>query len=219
MNRDFKGIWIPKEVWLCKDLTLMEKIFLIEIDSLDNQQNCFASNAYFSEFFDISKGRCTQIIKSLEAKGFISIQLEREKKVITKRLIRVVKKLNTPLSKTKQGYLENDQDNNTSINNTVIEGDNSPTPIKRFKKPTIQEIIEYKLEKQFLSDPQAFIDYHDSRGWVVGRSPMKDWKGAFRRWESNEKKWSKENANKQSATERRSDYASSIYDYAKATNF
>jgi len=219
MNRDFKGIWIPKEIWLTKDLTLMEKLFLIEIDSLDNQQNCFASNAYFAEFFDISKGRCTQIIKSLESKGFIHIQLEREKKVITKRLIRVVKKLNTPIAKTKQGYLENDEDNNTYINNTVIGGDDSPTPITRFKKPTIQEVIEYKLEKQFLSDPQAFIDYHDSRGWVVGRSPMKDWKGAFRRWEANEKKWSKDNADKRSNAQRRVDYAASIYDYKKATNF
>jgi len=34
MNRDFKGVWIPKEVWINKDLTWMEKLFLVEIDSL-----------------------------------------------------------------------------------------------------------------------------------------------------------------------------------------
>jgi hypothetical protein len=181
-ERDFKGIWIPREIWLTSELTLLEKIFLVEIDSLDNDQNCYASNAYFAEFFGISKGRCTQIIKSLEAKGFIQIQLIRDKNVIKKRVIKVVRKLNTPIAKTKQGYLENAEDNN-------------------------------------ISEPQAFIDYHESRGWVVGRSPMKDWKSAFRRWETNQKKWSKENANKQSSSERRSAYASNLYDYSKATNF
>jgi hypothetical protein len=119
-ERDFKGIWIPREIWLTSELTLLEKIFLVEIDSLDNEQNCYASNAYFAEFFGVSKGRCTQIIKSLEAKGFIHIQLIRDKNVITKRVLRVVRKLNTPLAKTKQGYLENAEGNNTYLNNTDI---------------------------------------------------------------------------------------------------
>lgn len=214
-ERDFKGIWIPREIWLASELTLLEKIFLVEIDSLDNEQNCYASNAYFAEFFGISKGRCTQIIKSLEAKGFIQIQLIRDKNVITKRVLRVVNKLNTPLAKTKQGYLENAEGNNTYLNNTDIGG----KPPKRFTKPSLAQVTEYKNQNQYISDPQAFLDYHESRGWVVGRSPMKDWKGAFRRWETNEKKWSKENANKQSSSERRSDYASTLYDYRKATNF
>ncbi len=117
-TRGFKGVWIPARVWLNKDLTIMEKLFLVEIDSLDNSQGCFASNAHFSEFFDISKGRCTQIIKQLEAKKLIKIKLIRDKKLITKRVIKVVNKLNTPSEKTKQGYLENDEGSNTSINNT-----------------------------------------------------------------------------------------------------
>ena len=214
-QRDFKGIWIPCEIWLASELTLLEKIFLVEIDSLDNEQNCYASNAYFADFFGISKGRCTQIIKSLEAKGFIQIQLIRDKNVIKKRVIRVVRKLNTPIAKTKQGYLENAEDNNTYLNNTDIGG----KPPKRFTKPSLAQITEYKNQNQYISDPQAFLDYHESRGWVVGRSPMKDWKSAYRRWETNQKKWSKENANKQSSSERRSDYASNLYDYSKATNF
>lgn len=118
VERAFKGIWIPKEIWLDKDLTVLEKIFLVEIDSLDNKDGCWASNKYFSEFFGVTKGRCTQIIKSLESKKFITITLERDGKLITKRVIRVVNKLNTPSEKIKQGYLENDEENNTSINNT-----------------------------------------------------------------------------------------------------
>ena len=125
INRDFKGVWIPKEIWLNKDLTIMEKLFLVEIDSLDNDKGCFASNAHFAEFFGITKGRCTQIIKSLEKKRLVTIKLEREGKNVSKRIIKVVRKLNTlvsklntPLSETKHPYLENDEGSNTSNSNT-----------------------------------------------------------------------------------------------------
>ena len=36
-NRDFKGVWIPKDIWLNENLTMLEKVILIEIDSLDNE--------------------------------------------------------------------------------------------------------------------------------------------------------------------------------------
>ena len=71
MERDFKGIWIPKEVWLSNDLTLQEKVFLVEIDSLDNEEGCYASNQYFADFFGLSTTRVSLIIKSLY-KNFFS---------------------------------------------------------------------------------------------------------------------------------------------------
>ena len=126
-ERDFKGIWIPKEVWLSDALTMQEKLFYVEIDSLDNEDGCYASNSHFSEFFDISKGRCTQIIKSLEAKKLITINLEYKGKQVVRRLIRVVNKLNTPLSNSKHPYLENDEGNNTPLNNTSNNTEIVPT--------------------------------------------------------------------------------------------
>ena len=126
VSRDFKGVWIPKEIWLTKDLTLIEKLFLVEIDSLDNENHCFASNGYFSEFFDISKSRSSQIISSLVDKKFIKIDYLYEGKEIKKRIIRVLNKLNKGIKNTnggikniKGGYLENAKDNNTLINNTI----------------------------------------------------------------------------------------------------
>lgn len=79
LERDFKGIWIPKEIWLSNNLTLHEKLFLVEIDSLDNDNGCFASNAHFMDFFGLSKNRCSEIIKSLEKKGYLKIEYIREK--------------------------------------------------------------------------------------------------------------------------------------------
>ena len=72
-KRDFKGVWIPKEIWLSTDLKVMEKLILVEIDSLDNEDGCFASNEHFSKFFSLSKNRCSEIIKSLEKKGYIHL--------------------------------------------------------------------------------------------------------------------------------------------------
>lgn len=51
MQRDFKCIWITKELWILKDLSLLEKVMLSEIDSLDNENGCYATNDYFADFF------------------------------------------------------------------------------------------------------------------------------------------------------------------------
>ena len=40
-NRDFKGVWIPKEIWLRKDLNALDKMIFAEIDSLDNENRIF----------------------------------------------------------------------------------------------------------------------------------------------------------------------------------
>lgn len=79
MERDFKGIWIPREIWLSKKLTLQEKIFYVEIHSLDNSEGCYASNSYFSKFFGISIVRVSIIISKLIEKGYVSSTIISEK--------------------------------------------------------------------------------------------------------------------------------------------
>ena len=76
MQRDFKGIWIPKELCILKDLSLLEKVMLIEIDSLDNENGCYASNDYFADFFGLSKDRISKVINNLVKRGFISSELK-----------------------------------------------------------------------------------------------------------------------------------------------
>ncbi len=121
-DRDFKGVWIPKEIWLDKNLSWMEKLFITEIDSLDKERGCYASNGYFSEFFDITKSRCSQIISSLKNKGYISVQLLMNDKKVQERVVRIlnegIKNIKGGIKKTKDGYLENCESNNTLHNNT-----------------------------------------------------------------------------------------------------
>jgi len=70
-ERVFRGIWIPAEIWLKKDLTLLEKNLWAEIDSLDRQDGCYASNEYFAEFFGVSVPTVTRAIGRLLAKGYV----------------------------------------------------------------------------------------------------------------------------------------------------
>ena len=122
IERNFKGVWIPAEIWLHKDLTVMEKLFMVEIDSLDNANGCFASNAYFGDFFGLSNGRCSQIINSLHDKKLISLEYERAGKSVKKRIIKVFNKLNRGYLENYTPYLENDKDNNTSNIYTTTKG-------------------------------------------------------------------------------------------------
>lgn len=71
-NRDFKGIWIPKEIWFNSELTAIEKVLLAEIDSLDNDQHCTASNQYFADFLGCGVTTVSIGISKLEKLGYIS---------------------------------------------------------------------------------------------------------------------------------------------------
>lgn len=56
---------------------------------------------------------------------------------------------------------------------------------RRFVKPTVDEVSAYCNERGNNINPEAFYDYYEAKGWVVGKSPMKDWKAAIRQWERN----------------------------------
>ena len=73
-NRDFKGVWIPKEIWLNTDLSIIEKVLLVEIDSLDNSdRGCFASNEYLAKFVQLSESRVAHIISDLKKREYIVV--------------------------------------------------------------------------------------------------------------------------------------------------
>ena len=70
-----------------------------------------------------------------------------------------------------------------NINNNTL----SNKETGRFKKPSIEEIRSYCLEKSSRVDPEQFFNFYESNGWMVGKNHMKDWKAAVRTWEKREK--------------------------------
>lgn len=58
---------------------------------------------------------------------------------------------------------------------------------KRFVPPTVEKVREYCAERKNGIDAEAFVSFYASKGWVVGKSPMKDWQAAVRTWEQKRK--------------------------------
>jgi len=154
-KREFKGVWIPKEIWLSDDLTLQEKVFLVEIDSLNNERGCFASNKYFAKFFKLTKQRVSQVIKSLEKKEYLSITYIYKGKEISERIIKTVsskfdtyqddleevsRKFNKGINFSLKGCQENVKDNNTS--NSKDNNTNNNTLISIKPDLIIQELTQ-----------------------------------------------------------------------------
>ena len=52
-----------------------------------------------------------------------------------------------------------------------------------FKKPTIDEVKEYCESRNNGIVAEVFIDFYESKGWMIGKNKMKDWKAAVRTWE------------------------------------
>ena len=76
-----------------------------------------------------------------------------------------------------------------SVGKESIEEEASPnTRAKRFTPPTVDEVRAYCQERGNCVNPQRFVDYYSSNGWMVGKNKMKDWKAAVRTWEQKESK-------------------------------
>jgi hypothetical protein len=72
----------------------------------------------------------------------------------------------------------------------VKEKENIKENIKRkiFQAPTVEDVRKYCVERGNKVDPQSFIDFYESKGWMIGKNHMKDWKAAVRTWERSETK-------------------------------
>ena len=65
----------------------------------------------------------------------------------------------------------------------ILKAIDTPKTRKKFVKPTVEDVRQYCMERRNTVDAQSFVDFYDSKGWVVGKTPMKDWKAAVRTWE------------------------------------
>lgn len=53
---------------------------------------------------------------------------------------------------------------------------------KRFAPPTMENVSGYCREMGYCIDAERFVDFYESKGWMVGKNKMKDWKAAVRTW-------------------------------------
>lgn len=92
---------------------------------------------------------------------------------------------------TRSNATELELDREVDIERESSTGDSKESSLPKrsiFAIPGIDEIAEYcRLRKNYV-DPDRFLDYYTSNGWMVGKNKMEDWKAAIRSWERSEKK-------------------------------
>jgi hypothetical protein len=95
----------------------------------------------------------------------------------------VVNKVLTTENKVPEYNINNNipPDNNIIINNNIL----SAPPKGKFVPPAVEDVKAYCEEKGFTFDPEAFVAYYESNGWMVGKSKMKNWKAACITWQRN----------------------------------
>lgn len=76
-------------------------------------------------------------------------------------------------------------DKNRLDKNRLEESENNRKS-NRFAPPSVDDVRAYCLERGNNIDPDKFVDYYESNGWMVGKNKMKDWKATVRSWEHND---------------------------------
>ena len=155
-SRDFKGVWIPKKVWLDTRLNALEKIILTEIDSLDNgEKGCYASNEHLAEFCQCSKTKVSTAIRKLIDCGYIYVQnFDGRKRELKSRLSNFesqnIKNCNADIQNLKESNTDNNTVNNT--NNTL-----SKKERKSKSKSYDEQIAEYTQNEDLQNALKAFL--------------------------------------------------------------
>ena len=184
MGRNFKGVWIPADLYLDTNLTWTQKIILIEVDSFSkNNLDCFVSNEHLAGLIGISESGIEKAIRNLVE----SKKLVRNRTFINggnRRLLRLPTSLGCgshPHSSEVRTL--------TQVRHTITNDLNQlPKPIKG-RPNNFDEVLDYfKGLGMLLEEAQKFVDWYDSVGWKVkGGNSIKDWKACARQWKRRNK--------------------------------
>jgi hypothetical protein len=175
---------IPANVRYDTELRANAKLMYGEITALSSKYGeCTASNNYFAKLYEVDSSAISKWITQLKNKNYIEVEYETKGKEIERRIIKIIgiDKYQYVLPKEQEGYCQKNKENNTS--NNITSNKKEIYKERKFKKPTLIEVEEYCKERNNEVDPQKFIDFYESKGWLVGKSPMKDWKACIRTWE------------------------------------
>ncbi len=93
-KRDFKGVWIPKEIWLSPGLCAAEKMLWAEINSLDNDFGCVVNNDHFVKVLNLSDRQVQRYLKRLKEIGLIEVENNKFKN--TRKIVIIGKWRRTP---------------------------------------------------------------------------------------------------------------------------
>lgn len=155
-SRDFKGVWIPKKVWLDTRLNALDKVILMEIGSLDQgEKGCYASNEHLANFCQCSKTKVSTAISKLIECGYVYIQnFDGRKRELKSRLSNFerqnIENCKAEYQNLKESNTDINTDNNT--NNTL-----SKKERKSKSKSYDEQIAEYTQNEDLQNALKAFL--------------------------------------------------------------
>ena len=149
------------------------------------------SKESLAERWKWSRGKVQRFLDDMETDGRITQQKSRLTTLIS---ISNFDELDLTMQQTKhqigqqieQQTDTNNRDKRNKNNNILSSNEDRAKPHSRFIPPTLEEVKAYALEKGFTMDCERFIDFYESKGWMVGKNKMKDWKAAVRNWAKGE---------------------------------
>ena len=153
----------------------------------DASKKFYFSNEDLSKIINKNESTITSALKELKNIGYINIyykiksgggrirfiKLQELENHILKTCVSSVSKLGKP----NFPYIVN---NNKIKENKIKENKRMP-----FQKPSIQEVKDYCKYNDIYIDAERFWNYYESKGWLVGKSPMKNWHSAIANWKKN----------------------------------
>ena len=123
--KEFKGIWIPYEVLVDKNLNDKEKMIYSMILYLSKENDCTMSNTYISNLLNICNVQASRIINSLKKKGYVKIEIvykQNSKEIALRKIIPIIEYVNTYKQINDESINKNVKD---IINNNKIYNNNS----------------------------------------------------------------------------------------------
>ena len=216
LQRDFKWIFIPKEIWFDENLTALDKVILAELDSLDSSEEwCFASNSYLAKFCQCSEIKITTTITKLVNLWYIKIaKFDGRKRYVKSNISRVIKNIRQSYKKYKSDLYkiwdinidyntdykkeknkEKFKDNNTRENNIkreYFEDDTLNTSFLEFiehRKEIKAKMTDLAIEKLVNKIKKRQQKYTNMQIIAfIDESIENGWKWVFEREIKNEKK-------------------------------
>ena len=154
------------------------------------------SEAKLAERWGWSRSKVRGFLQRLEAEGML--HLERGKKRTAIKLINYGFYQNTetePDPRKDRTKTDAEPMKDTNKKEKKKETDNTEKKERKergFLPPTLTEVFAYCEEQGYVLDGERFIDYYQSKGWMIGSAKMQDWKAALRNWAKQERRGKEE---------------------------
>ena len=150
----------------------------------DNQEYK-GSLQYLADWCNSTKQGVIKALKSLIDKDLIERQ---ETSINNVKFVSYVTKFNsikqslTVLNTVERG-IKQSLPNNIDNNIDIIKEKNNIKKENEIIPPTLEMVKKYCDEKQSNVDPERFYNYYEAKGWLIGKTKMKDWHKAISLWE------------------------------------